>query len=254
MESVQTLDTAEALDAAATSPSVETSPSFEGSHFNDERTAVSRVTFYFDPACPWTWRTSRWLVEAAAARGVPVEYAAFELSAGRPIDQAAPEHQAAAVASRLFLRGLVAAREEGRHGLIASWYTAYGTALWEEGTEPSADLVRRTLTASGGTDLMHTLDDTHLDAAVATSRTDALEWAGDDVGSPVTVWHVAGGHRGFFGPVVAPAPTGSGSDALWDAVVAAAAVPEFFELKSRRTSSPIERLSDRPSGESNGVQ
>ena len=26
------------------------------------------VDFYFDPACPWTWLTSRWLVDAARQR------------------------------------------------------------------------------------------------------------------------------------------------------------------------------------------
>ncbi|WP_446215814.1 DsbA family protein [Micromonospora sp. IBHARD004] len=38
------------------------------------------ATFFFDPACPWTWRTSRWLVAVAGARGLRVEWRAFSLA------------------------------------------------------------------------------------------------------------------------------------------------------------------------------
>ena len=38
------------------------------------------VTYYFDPACPFTWRTSRWLVAVAAERGLTVHWRAFSLS------------------------------------------------------------------------------------------------------------------------------------------------------------------------------
>lgn len=201
---------------------------------------VQTVTFYFDPACPWTWLTSRWLVEAATVRGVPIEYAAFELAAGRPIDALPEEHRASGVASRAFLRAVVAGRRAGRHDLVGRWYTAFGTARWTEGQAPSVELVRSTLAAAGGDELLAALDDTGLDAAVAASREEALRWAGDDVGSPVTVWKLEQAERGFFGPVMAPQATGARSDALWTAVVNAARTPELFELKSRRTRSPLD--------------
>ena len=37
------------------------------------------VDFYFDPGCPWTWMTSRWAVEAAAARGVEIQWRTYSL-------------------------------------------------------------------------------------------------------------------------------------------------------------------------------
>lgn len=198
---------------------------------------VNKVTLHFDPSCPWTWQTSRWLVAAADARGVAVEYAAFELTAGEPIDQLAAERRDTGQASRAFLRGVTAARADGQHDLVGRWYTEFGRSHWDDEREPSIDLVRSTLESVGGHHLVGALDDPGLDEPMAEARRAALEWAGDDAGSPVTVWDLDGRQRGFFGPVVATAPRAS-SDALWDAVVTAATVPELFELKARRTDSP----------------
>jgi hypothetical protein len=39
---------------------------------------------------------------------------------------------------------------------------------------------------------------------------------------------------GYFGPVVAPAPTGEDGVRLFDALVAISAVPQFSELKRAR--------------------
>lgn len=30
------------------------------------------VEFWFDPGCPFTWRTSRWLLDVATRRGLDV--------------------------------------------------------------------------------------------------------------------------------------------------------------------------------------
>jgi len=38
------------------------------------------ATYYFDPACPFTWRTSRWLASVAPERGVDVRWRPFSLS------------------------------------------------------------------------------------------------------------------------------------------------------------------------------
>ena len=36
--------------------------------------AITSIEFYFDPGCPWTWLTSRWLVDAADQRGIDVQW------------------------------------------------------------------------------------------------------------------------------------------------------------------------------------
>jgi len=201
-------------------------------------TTVSTVTFFFDPACPWTWVTSRWLVDAAAQRDVPVRYRPFELSNGAPVEDAPEQYRPAITVSRSFLRTVHALHEAGRDDVVGAWYTAYGTAVWGEQQPPSIDLATSTLVAAGGAEFVESLDDTGLDAAVAKSRVDAQEWSGTDTGSPVTLWEWDGGERGFFGPVIAPKPAGDDADLLWDSVVSALRVPQFFELKAKRTAPP----------------
>ena len=71
------------------------------------------ATYYFDPACPFTWRTSRWLVAVAPERDVTVRWR------GRPAgpqphllrDQARPELMVFDGAARMGIRvALPAAR------------------------------------------------------------------------------------------------------------------------------------------------
>jgi hypothetical protein len=199
-------------------------------------TAVRSVTLFFDPMCPWTWRTSRWIVDTTGRRGVPMRYRAFDLMNGKPLDEVSPDWLPSATASRRILRAVEAAHRDGMDDVVHRWYTAYGTARWS-GTAPSAQLVESTLAAAGGEALRDALDDESLDKDVAQARAEAHELDGDDIGSPVLLWDTAAGTRGFFGPVVAPTPTGAEADSLWDIVTAAVATPHFYELKTRRTQS-----------------
>ncbi len=199
---------------------------------------VTAVTFHFDPACPWTWRTSRWLVDVTDRAGTPVSYRAFELSNGGSFDDVPEQFRAGAMASRPFLRAVEAAHADGRDDLIGAFYGAYGSKIHDEGVEPSTALVGESLTAAGAEAYLPSLQDTSLDAAMAQARAAAQRFSGDDTGSPVTVLAGSDGERGFFGPVLAPVPTGDDADRLWDVVVAAATIPQFFELKARRTAQP----------------
>ncbi|MEV5598482.1 hypothetical protein [Streptomyces sp. NPDC052496] len=199
---------------------------------------VTAVTFHFDPVCPWTWRTAQWLADATGRRGVPLAYRAFDLTDGAPLDELPAARRPAAAGSRCLLRLAEAAHADGRDTLTGAVYAAYGAAVHDGGAEPSPELAERCLAEAGGATYAHVLHDTALDRQVAHARRQAQEFSGEDAGSPVTVLTTARGERGFFGPVVAPPPTGAAADRLWDAVVGAASVPGFFELRARRTAKP----------------
>ncbi len=202
------------------------------------QTEAQRVTFHFDPACPWTWRTSRWLVDVTGRHGVEVAWRAFDLSGGAPLESMPEQYRPAMAMSRRFLRAVEAAHAAGDDAVIGEVYAAYGTAVHDEHRAPDEQLLRDAFTDHGGSAYLEALGDDARDADVATARAAAQELAGDDAGSPVLVLHTDAAPRGFFGPVLAPTPTGQDADRLWDAVLAAAAVPAFFELKSRRTAQP----------------
>ena len=40
---------------------------------------MTDVRFFFDPACPWTWITARWLVEVANERSFGITWETFSL-------------------------------------------------------------------------------------------------------------------------------------------------------------------------------
>lgn len=195
------------------------------------------VTLHFDPSCPFTWRTSRWLVDVTARAGVELRYRPFEISAGSALDEVDERWRERVAQGRRFLRGVEAAGRDGRYDVVAAAYAAYGKHVHEAGEDPTAALVEQVWTDAGGERYVAALDDVGLDAAVLEARHRGTELAGDEIGSPVTViGSTDGSERGFFGPVVWPFPTGENADRLWTAVVSAAAVPEFFELKTRRTA------------------
>ncbi|MEO5678890.1 MAG: DsbA family protein [Acidimicrobiales bacterium] len=200
------------------------------------------VTFYFDPGCPWTWMTSRWLVAAAEERALDIRWRTFSLgllNQGRqlPASLDTPEHRAKAALTARALRVTQAARAQDDDDAAGRFYREWGVRFHETGREPTAALLEEAAAAAGVTDLLRTADTADLDAAVADSLAEALRLAGPDVGSPVL--HLAGSERGMFGPIVSPAPTGPAAGQLWDALVVLQGLESFYELKRGRLGPPV---------------
>ncbi len=191
------------------------------------------VTFWFDPSCPFTWSTSRWLRDAAASRDEPVEWRLMSLAVLNA-DKDVPEQYAegmrlSTLASRVLAR---TAREHGNEGVDAL-YTALGTRLHEQGGESiSKDMVAAAVTDAGlPADLMAAYDDGSLDADVEASHEDGQRRVGDEAGSPVIAF---GDGPGYFGPIVTEPPTGTASANLYEAMTLLSAIPQFAELKRAR--------------------
>jgi 2-hydroxychromene-2-carboxylate isomerase len=190
------------------------------------------VTLWFDPSCPFTWRTSRWLRSAVAARGESVRWRLMSLAVLNADKDVPAEYEEPMRQARLASRVLAAAEAgHGSDGLDAV-YTALGTRVHEQGQK----LDRRTLEgALGEAGLPGALlaaydDDTH-DAAVRTSHEESQRRVGEEAGSPVVA---VGDGPGFFGPIVTEVPTGEAADRLYDAVRLLSSVPGFAELKRSR--------------------
>jgi predicted DsbA family dithiol-disulfide isomerase len=189
------------------------------------------ATYYFDPACPFTWRTSRWLVSVAPERDVTVQWRAFSLSilnGGDAPEQYRPMMEASSRALRL----VEALAADGRNDDVAAFYTELGTRTFEAGEPLSADVVVAAAEAAGIEDPKAILDDASWDDAVRASHDKAFASAGPDIGSPVL--EIDGAVRGVHGPIIDEVPPREESLAIWDAVVPLARSGSFFEVKRGR--------------------
>ncbi|MFG3702324.1 DsbA family protein [Micromonospora sp. NPDC047620] len=188
------------------------------------------ATFFFDPACPWTWRTSRWLVAVADARGLRLEWRAFSLAILNE-GNVAPQFAEAITASSRALRLVEALRADGRHDDVARFYAEVGARSHDAGNPLSPKIVAAAVEAADLQEAAPALDDDRWDDAVRESHALAYASAGPDVGSPVLM--LPGAERGVHGPILTEVPT---DDALtiWDSLLPLIRMPAFHELKRAR--------------------
>jgi 2-hydroxychromene-2-carboxylate isomerase len=189
------------------------------------------VEFFFDPGCPFTWLTSRWLTEVAEAGVATVTWRLMSLSVLNEGTEIPEQFREGVRQGARALRVLAAAQEHGGNEAVARLYTALGTRRHEKG-EPGDDASIAAAVAEAGLpgSVAAAVDDEARDAVVRAEHEASQAAVGDTAGSPVTALR----GRGFFGPVVAPTPTGDEALALFEAVRSVAGVPGFSELKTRR--------------------
>ena len=190
------------------------------------------ATYFFDPACPFTWRTSRWLVSVAPERDVTLRWRAFSLSILNG-DDIPDEYKPMMAASGKALRLVEALRADNRDDDIATFYTELGNRTHEAGVPLSDDVVVQAAEAAGVADPKTILDDATWDEAVRESHELAFGSAGPDIGSPVLM--VEGATRGVHGPIIGDVPDRDEALAIWDAVVPLARSATFFEIKRGRS-------------------
>ena len=189
------------------------------------------ATYYFDPACPFTWRTSRWLVSVAAERDVTIRWRAFSLSILNG-DNAPEQYRPMMAASSRALRLVAALAADRRDKDVAAFYTEVGNRTFEAGTTLTDDVVSAAAEAAGIEDAKAILDDPSWDEAVRESHETAMELAGPGIGSPVL--HLAGAKRGLHGPIISDVPGRDEALAIWDATAALMKIDSFFEVKRGR--------------------
>jgi 2-hydroxychromene-2-carboxylate isomerase len=193
------------------------------------------VAFYFDPECPWTWLTSRWLVREADREGFDISWRSLSL-AYLNRDKEIPEHLREPIrASQVTHRMFEALRAHKENDKIGAFYEALGRASHSRGEPLSLEIVTVVAEEVGlGPDIRTAETDDSLDAAVAAQTEEALSLCNGDVGSPVL--SVREGH-GFNGPIIDRLPSVEEGQRLWEAVIGLSAVPAYFELKRTRTGS-----------------
>jgi len=197
-------------------------------------TTVPDVVFHFDPACPWTWMTSRWLVDVAEQRDLDVAWQPLSLKVLNG-DKVPEQYRPRLDATFIALRAITALADEGDHEAVGRLYTALGDAFYRKGVDPTTESIKEVVVAAAP-QAADALDDSSRDDAIAERTTSIVEAAGGDVGSPVLSFPASG--AAIHGPIVNPPPTGDEAGRLWDAISTAVTVPGFYELKRGRGGRP----------------
>jgi hypothetical protein len=203
------------------------------------------VDFWFDPICPWTWLTSRWILEVEKARPITITWHVMSLAVlneGR-LEQLPEANRTLMGQAWAPVRILIAAAQAHGPDVLGPLYGALGTRYFPQGQPRTRETIEAALREVGlPADLADAGDNDHYDEALRASHSEGITLVGAGVGSPIIA--IPGPDSdtakiAFFGPVVNPAPKGEEAARLWDSTLILVSSPAFYEIKRTRTAGPL---------------
>jgi DSBA-like thioredoxin domain len=190
------------------------------------------ITVWFDPSCPFTWRTTRWVRDVAARQDEKVTWRFLSLAMLNEGKDIPERYRQAHQRARAALRLLAAAEQRSGQDAVDRLYTAIGQRVHDSNRELDTDVLVAALAETQlPPDLIAAADDPAFDRIVRDSHDASQERVGQESGSPVVA--IDDG-PGFFGPVISSVPPAEDGDRLFEALRLLSRVRQFSEVKRAR--------------------
>lgn len=200
---------------------------------------VDDVDFFFDPTCPWAWRTACFVREVAGRRRLQISWRFMSLrvlNEDRDYADFPNGYWARHEYGRSLLRVAARVREDRGNAGVEQLYIACGSQLHEGGrlVELATDQdVSPILRSAGFLGYLEAASDELMDDLIRRETALAIARSGPNLGTPVITFGPPSGPS-FFGPVMSAVPEETEQDRIWDSLVHLAHVPELSELKRTR--------------------
>lgn len=192
-----------------------------------------RVEYFFDPMCPWAYRTSRWIREVRRHVELDVAWRFFSLEEVNREDGKKHPWERAWSYGWSQMRVAALLRRDGVEA-VDRWYAAAGAAFFERGLPTFTPDGARAVLESIGVDphrVEEALEDPTTGDEVLADHRECVERHGGH-GVPTLVLDDG---TALFGPVVLDPPEGPAAVRLWDLVTAWRDFPTLFELRRPKT-------------------
>ncbi|MGZ4691487.1 MAG: DsbA family oxidoreductase [Acidimicrobiia bacterium] len=204
-----------------------------------------RISFYFDPMCPYAYQTSRWIRTVRDQVDLDITWKFFSLEEVNRLDgKRHPWDRPWSFGFGQMRVGALIRREEGNDA-VDRWYDAVGHAFFYDGVKTHVPEEHAAVIAAAGFEgsyVERAIDDTSTLAEVRDEHLDAVVRYGAH-GVPTIVFHPS--EYAVYGPVVVPAPEGADAIALWDLVQSMQRFPHLYELRHPKTTADLLHIGEQ---------